>query len=79
MNTGCLSNLDKLSFEEKKVWNVGHLVQVDETEIELPGVRQIARESGRIFPGTKAEAEILDQVRRQEEVLAKVSFTSSLE
>ena len=41
----------------------------------MPGVRQIARESGRIFPGTKAEAEILDQVRRQEEVLAKVSLT----
>jgi hypothetical protein len=50
------------------------VIQVDEKDIELAGVRQIARESGKIFPGTKAEAEILDQARRQEEVKAKVNY-----
>ena len=45
---------------------------MSEESIEVPGVCQIARESGRIFPGTRAEAELLDADRKRKEVQEKV-------
>ena len=49
--------------------------QLSEDAIDVSGVCQIARESGKIFPGTRAEAELLDASRKRREVQEKVRHT----